>query len=38
MADVALLVSVPTMVWNLVPALGLFIGWPNGDYQKDVFG
>jgi regulator of replication initiation timing len=37
-ADVALLVSVPTMVWNLVPALGLFIGWPNGDYQKDVLG
>jgi regulator of replication initiation timing len=38
MADVALLVSVPTMVWNLVPALGLFSGWPNGGYQKDVFG
>jgi beta-galactosidase GanA len=37
-ADVALLVSVPTMVWNLVPALGLFIGWSNGGYQKDVFG
>jgi hypothetical protein len=37
-ADVALLVSVPTMVWNLVPALGLFIGWPNGGYQKEIFG
>jgi regulator of replication initiation timing len=38
MADVALLVSVPTMVWNLVPALGLFSGWPNGGYQKEIFG
>jgi regulator of replication initiation timing len=37
-ADVALLVSVPTMVWNLVPALGLFIGWSNGGYQKEIFG
>jgi prefoldin subunit 5 len=37
-ADVALLVSVPTMVWNFVPALGLFSGMPDGGYQKDVFG
>jgi hypothetical protein len=37
-ADVALLVSVPTMVWNFVPALGLFSGWPNGGYQKEIFG
>jgi regulator of replication initiation timing len=38
MADVALLVSVPTMVWYFVPALGLFSGMPDGGYQKDVFG
>jgi predicted nucleotidyltransferase/regulator of replication initiation timing len=37
-ADAALLVSVPTMVWNSIPALGLFSGLPHGDYQKDVFG
>jgi regulator of replication initiation timing len=37
-ADVALLVSIPTMVWYLVPALGLFSGMPDGGYQKDVFG
>jgi prefoldin subunit 5 len=37
-ADVALLVSVPTMVWYFVPALGLFSGMPDGGYQKDVFG
>jgi regulator of replication initiation timing len=37
-ADVALLVSVPTMLWNSIPALGLFSGLPHGDYQKDVFG
>jgi hypothetical protein len=37
-ADVALLVSVPTMLWNFIPALGLFSGMPDGGYQKDVFG
>jgi hypothetical protein len=37
-ADVALLVSVPTMVWTFVPALGLFSGMPDGGYQKEVFG
>jgi regulator of replication initiation timing len=38
MTDVALLVSVPTMLWNSVPALGLFSGLPHGGYQKEVFG
>ena len=38
MADVALLVSIPTMLWNFVPTLGLISGMHDRDYQKDVFG
>jgi regulator of replication initiation timing len=35
-ADVALIVSIPTMVWNFIPALGIRVG--DIDYQQDVFG
>jgi regulator of replication initiation timing len=36
MADVALLVSVPTMLWNFIPALGIRVG--DIDYQQEIFG
>jgi len=36
MADVALLVSVPTMIWSFIPALG--IGSVHSDYQIEIFG
>jgi regulator of replication initiation timing len=36
MADVALLVSVPTIVWNFIPALGIRVG--DIDYQQEIFG
>jgi regulator of replication initiation timing len=35
-ADVALIVSIPTMVWNFIPALGIRVG--DIDYQQEVFG
>jgi len=37
-ADAALLVSVPTMVWNSIPALGLSNGPPRGGYHMEVSG
>jgi regulator of replication initiation timing len=36
MADVALIVSIPTMVWNFIPALGIRVG--DIDYQQEIFG
>jgi prefoldin subunit 5 len=35
-ADVALIVSIPTMLWNFIPALGIRVG--DIDYQQEVFG
>jgi len=35
MANVALIVSVPTAVWGFLPALGVF---EADDYQKEIFG
>jgi regulator of replication initiation timing len=35
-ADVALIVSIPTMVWNFIPALGIRVG--DIDYQQEIFG
>jgi hypothetical protein len=37
-ADATLLVSVPTMVWNSIPALGLSNGPPRGGYHMEVSG
>jgi hypothetical protein len=37
-SNVALLVSLPTAIWNYIPALGVFRGGLGNDYQKELWG